>query len=338
MYNRNKMTIINNRKQEREVSMKKGIKRFFIITATTITAIYAYNQYIAKKSIKNNYLSDKNSSYFEWKFGNIFYTKKGTGKPILLIHDTNPASSSAEWYQIQKKLEKTHTVYALDLPGCGRSDKPALTYTNYMYVQLITSFIKNVIGEATDVVTTNLSASFVIMANHIDSSLFQKIILVNPCSLSELSEIPDDKSKLIQKLFALPLIGTFLYNLTMNHKKINRDFHKQYYSRPQLISSKLEAIYYESAHLGKSQGRYLYASIKGNYININISHALKEQKQPLYILQSRSIKNAAQIVEEYTQLNPNTESIILSNCNLLPQLETPDKLYSCINSILNKTK
>lgn len=318
--------------------MKKRLKHFFIITATTITAIYAYNQFISKKSTKNTFLSDKNSSYFEWKFGNIFYTKKGIGKPILLIHDTNPASSSAEWYQIQKKLEKNHTVYTLDLPGCGRSDKPALTYTNYLYVQLITSFIKGVIHETVDVVTTNLSASFVIMANHIDSSLFHKIILVNPCSLTELSEIPNDKSKLIKKLFDLPLIGTFIYNLIMNHKKINCDFHEQYYSRPQLISSKLEEIYYESAHLGKSQGRYLYASIKGKYININISHALKEQKSPLYILQSRSIKNSTQIIEEYTQLNPNIEFITLSNCSLLPQLETPDKLHSCINTILNKTE
>ncbi len=318
--------------------MKKGIKYFFIITTTAISAIYAYNQYIAKKSIKKNLLSDEITSNYEWKFGNISYTKKGTGKPVLLIHDTNPSSSSAEWYQVRKKLEKDHTVYTLDLIGCGRSDKPALIYTNYLYVQLISSFIKEVIGEATDVVTTNLSTSFVIMANHIDSTLFHKIILINPCSLSKLSEIPDDKSKFTKKLFNFPLIGTFVYNLIMNPKKINHDFHEQYYYRPQLISSKLEDIYYESAHLGKTQGKYLYASISGKYINNNISHALKALKKPVYILQSRSIKNSTQLVDEYTQLSSKIETIILSNCNLLPQLEIPDKLYSCLNSILNKNE
>ena len=45
------------------------------------------------------------------------------------------------------KLAENHAVYALDLLGCGRSEKPKITYTNYLYVQLISDFIKNVIHE-----------------------------------------------------------------------------------------------------------------------------------------------------------------------------------------------
>lgn len=56
-----------------------------------------------------------------------------------------------------KKLEKHYTVYTIDLLGCGRSDKPYLTYTNYLYVQLLTDFIHDVIGERPDVVTTGNS-------------------------------------------------------------------------------------------------------------------------------------------------------------------------------------
>ena len=49
---------------------------------------------------------------------------------------------------------RKNTVYTLDLLGCGKSDKPNFTYTNFLYVQLVTDFINNVIGEKADVIVT----------------------------------------------------------------------------------------------------------------------------------------------------------------------------------------
>ena len=84
----------------------------------------------------------KNKHQYSSRFGDIFYTKKGHGTPLLLIHDLKCAASAAEWDSIIDSLAENHTVYALDLLGCGRSEKPKMTYTNYIYVQLINNFIK----------------------------------------------------------------------------------------------------------------------------------------------------------------------------------------------------
>ena len=157
--------------------MKKSTKRFLFFTAATAATIYAYNKYVDKTATSKNMLSDDNGSYFEWKYGDVFYTKRGNGEPILLLHDLDPASSSFEWAKVIHKLEKNYTVYTMDLPGCGRSAKPALTYTNYMYVQLITAFIKDIIKEKTDIVASNMSCSFVLMANLMDDSIINNIIL-----------------------------------------------------------------------------------------------------------------------------------------------------------------
>ena len=81
------------------------------------------------------------SNYYNWRFGKIYYTKQGTGSPVLLIHDLTIYSSAYEWEALVKQLEKNHTVYCIDLPGCGRSDKQHITYTNYLYVQAISDFI-----------------------------------------------------------------------------------------------------------------------------------------------------------------------------------------------------
>ena len=211
--------------------MKKSTKCILFTIGATAAAIYTYNKFIEKTASQNNLLSDKDGQYYKWKYGNVFYTKHGTGSPVLLIHDTDSAASSAEWSKLYSKLVKNHTVYAIDLLGCGRSDKPALEYTNYLYVQMILSFMKDVIQEKTTIVASNISASFVIMANHMDSSLFEKIILINPASLNQLDMIPDKLSKIKKTIIQLPFIGTFVYNIMNNSDHIDDAFRTKYSAR-----------------------------------------------------------------------------------------------------------
>lgn len=107
---------------------------------------YYYKQADQCFSHMTDYLPS-GGKYYHWKYGNIYYTKSGKGKPVLLIHDLDPTASSYEWKAVTKKLAENHTVYAIDLLGCGRSEKPNMTYTNYLYVQLMNEFISNVINE-----------------------------------------------------------------------------------------------------------------------------------------------------------------------------------------------
>ena len=193
--------------------MKKSTKTILII-ATAAASMYAYNRYIEEKSISKNLLNDDKGTYYNWKLGKVYYTKEGQGTPILLIHDLQPSSSSYEWKKIIHKLKKNHTVYSLDLLGCGRSDKPEIEYTNYMYVQLISSFVKEVIKGKTDIIVSNQSSSFIIMANQMDKELFRQIILINPVSIKKTQMIPDQVSKIKKTIINLPVIGTFIYNIT----------------------------------------------------------------------------------------------------------------------------
>ena len=178
--------------------MKKQIRNFLLLTTMTTISIYGINKAISVSSIRKNLLKSDNGKFFTWRYGEIFYTKQGKGSPVLLIHDLNPASSSYEWEKCIKHLAKNHTVYAIDLLGCGQSDKPNMTYSNYLFVQLITDFIKNVIGEKADIITTGNSASFTLMACNMNPEHFNKIIVLNPTNLVELCASPNkEKNALI---------------------------------------------------------------------------------------------------------------------------------------------
>ena len=87
-------------------------------------------------------------------------------------------------------MSEDHTVYAIDLLGCGRSEKPNMTYTNYLYVQLVNDFIHAVIEEKTDVIATGDSLSFVIMGCQMESKYYDKIIGVTPTDLYGLAKAP----------------------------------------------------------------------------------------------------------------------------------------------------
>ena len=54
-----------------------------------------------------------------------------------------------------------------------------MTYTNFVYVQVICDFIRNVIGEKTDVIASGFSGSFAVMACRNENALFNKLVLVN---------------------------------------------------------------------------------------------------------------------------------------------------------------
>ena len=316
--------------------MKHKKRKLLVIAAFSAIFAYIFNKLVVKLATKDNNLFSTNSKQYDWKHGNIFYTKHGSGSPILLIHDLDAISSEYEWIKLIRTLEVSHTVYTIDLIGCGRSDKPALKYTNYMYVQLVTSFVKDVIGSQCDVVATNLSASFVIMANTLDNNLFNKIILINPVSLSRLKAIPDKICEIKQLLMSTPLIGTFIYNRMTTPIKIDLVFRTKYFSKSQLITSKIKNTYYESAHLDKSNGKYLLSSILTNYMNLNIIHAVKRINKPIYIIGSRELKNNNEILETYSRLNKNFEIIHVSGSNLYPQLEISDKIIKIIEKNLNK--
>ena len=98
-------------------SMKKNIRHFFLLTAFAAGTIHLVNRFIDFTASMKNILKTENGNFFDWKNGKIYYTRRGSGTPVLLIHDLSPLSSSYEWCRYAKKLEKQHTVYTIDLLG-----------------------------------------------------------------------------------------------------------------------------------------------------------------------------------------------------------------------------
>lgn len=308
---------------------KNKLLTLLILSASAATATAVINKCIKLSATSKNLLSDSKSLCYKWRFGNIHYTKTGSGKPLLLIHDLTAFSSGYEWNQLISSLKDHYTVYTIDLIGCGRSEKPDLTYTNYLYVQMISDFIKSEIGHRTNIIASGSSSALAVMACNNAPELFDQIMLINPESLLMCSQIPNKHGKFYKFILDLPVLGTLLYHIAASKQAIKEEFTTNYYYNPYSVKTALIDTYYESAHLGLSP-KSLYASVKCNYTKCNIINALKKVNNSIYIVGGKEMDHIKELIREYQNYNPAIESSLVCYSKYLPQLENPTELFNII--------
>ncbi len=315
--------------------MKNKIKNSIIFISFLGLTIHVINKIMETVSLFSNRLNNQDNQYYEWRFGKIRFIKKGSGSPILLIHDLIPGSSQYEFNTIINSLSKTNEVYAIDLLGYGLSDKPNLTYTNYLYVQLMNDFIKKIIGRKTDIIATGHSFPIAVMTCHNNPDVVNRLVGINPESLFNCNMIPSRYSKLLKLILDSPIIGTFIFNLLTTRNNIEIDFKEKYIHNSLLIADDLVEAYLESSRLNKSSSKYAISSFLGKYTNANIIHALKEINNSIYLICGKEELNIDTIVNNYEYYNSSIESFTIQNTKHFPHIEEPNEFIKILSDYIH---
>jgi pimeloyl-ACP methyl ester carboxylesterase len=312
--------------------------------AAGITGMHYANVMISKHACKDELLYDQEGSFYSFRFGNIFYTKQGNGHPLLLIHQLHPTSSHIEFKSLTEELSAHYTVYTIDLLGCGRSDKPAITYTAYLYVQLINDFIKNVIGEPAHILASGISSTLPLLACSAQPDFYDKLILINPPALSISNRTPNPYRRFFKALVDLPVIGTFLYHISVSKKQITKILEKKVFYFPENGESssyllrqkeKCVAFLYEGAHFNGYGAKYLYSSLKACYLNANLVQAIQNIDHSIYVIMGKEEPDSLQTIKEYKALNCSIETAVLPKTKRVPHLENPGKFQDIVEIFLS---
>lgn len=321
------MILLNRGKNDSEkgqLTMKNKLKSCAILATLGAITIHLINKTLIEMATKDSLLNSSEGNYYDWRFGKIYYRKQGNGKPLLLLHDLDAESSGVEWKKVAAILAEKHTVYTVDLLGCGRSEKPNITYTNFLYVQMLTDFIKHIIGEKADVVATGESAAIAVMACGNDENVIGKICMVNPLSLTELAKCPNKRTKTLKFLIEIPIIGTLLYNIIHSREAIDEKFVYKYLYDEDAIDYQMTKIYHESAHNENAHSKYLFASIKGGYTKTNIYHCIRKATNSICIISGQYDENSIEIAKQYQKHVPAIECMCIKDTRHLPQIEQPE--------------
>lgn len=319
--------------------MKKKNKTLLEILgscAFTLSSIYAVNRIIFSLAERKSHLYSPESEIYKHKHGKIHYTKSGSGSPLLLIHELNSSSSSYEWHEVISDFSKNHTVYALDLLGCGHSSKPAITYTNCLYTQLIHDFINEIICDVPDVIATGISSSFVIMTEKMYPGTIGKMIFVNPTNFKEAGKYPSQMDVYQKMLFDSPIIGTTIYNLYHSRTALLQKFSLDSLNYHSENKGKYLRRYYEAAHLGGSSSKYLFSSLKFHYLGCNIEASYCSLKNPICVIVGEEMDDTINMADYSVCLNPNTEIAIIPNSKYLPQIDSSEAFLDICNTYLSE--
>lgn len=100
------------------------------------------------------------------------------------------------------------------------------------------------------------------------------------------------------------------------------------------MTDTLVDTYYESAHKGGSNAKYLYSSYIGKYLNISINNAVESSDACIYIISGKKEASGSLIAEEYQKLNSSIETATIPDTRHLPHIEDPEHFLEQVSIFL----
>jgi pimeloyl-ACP methyl ester carboxylesterase len=188
--------------------------------------------------------------------------------PLLLIHSINAAGSAYEVKPLYEHYRQSRTVYALELPGFGHSERGKREYTVRMMtdaILLMVSEIQNVHGrEPIDALAVSLSSEFLARAVSETPLKFRSVALVSPTGFTS----RDAKTQWRQGTRGMPWLHAFFefppwskafFRLLTSHASI-RYFLRKTWGSPDIDEGLAEYDYLTTHQPGAQHAPYYFVS------------------------------------------------------------------------------
>jgi len=270
---------------------------------------------------------------FYIKVGNLktrYWALGNEGTPVILIHGLG--ASADIWMHNVEALAKQHQVYALDLAGFGRSDKPGPSFSPLDYAPFLDDFINALNIERVSLIGQSLGGGIALHYAIQFPKKVDKLALVDNAGLGK-------EVIWTLRLMSLPLVGElFSYP---SRKGIEIFFRLAVRNRA-LVTKELVDLYYDIFSQPGSQQWFL--KILRQIVNIRgareeilrpIMNNLQEITQPVLIVWGEKdrvlpLKHAYFAKEKLR----NAELEVMEGCGHIPFFERSEEFNKAVLSFL----
>jgi alpha/beta hydrolase family protein len=192
----------------------------------------------------------------------------GKFPPLLLIHSINAAGSAYEIQPLYEHYRQSRTVYALELPGFGHSERGRRIYSVRMMTDAILTMvgeIQNVHGRVPiDALAVSLSSEFLARAVTETPLGFRSLALVSPTGfrLRDANAKWRDGTRAmpwLHGLFEFPLWSEGFFRLLTSHASI-RYFLRKTWGSPDIDEGLVEYDYLTTHQPGARHAPYYFVS------------------------------------------------------------------------------
>ncbi|HTX44009.1 MAG TPA: alpha/beta fold hydrolase [Methanocella sp.] len=254
---------------------------------------------------------------------NVNYQVEGKGNELLLIHGLG--SSHKIWKNTIRAASRFFKVYAPDLPGFGRSDKPNVPYGVQYYVDLLGAFMdKFGIGKASIAGASMggaIAAAFT--ATHPDRVV--KLVLADATGLTPLGGV----------LAGIPPAMGMAYWLVSLDKGLLKMFGEgSFYDRAAIPDEMIED---EWANMKDSAYRNALArnAIDLSRVRADYADALRSIRAPTLIIWGRDDRiMPVSDAQKYRELISGSAVVILDKCGHVPAVERSEEFNKALLTFL----
>lgn len=152
------------------------------------------------------------------------------GTPLVLIHSINAAPSAHEMRPLFMQYRGQRSVYALDLPGFGFSERSRRRYTPQLFTQAILEFLRRELSAPADLVALSLGSEFAAMAALAEPQLVRSLTFISPTGLNATDvDVPEAA---VYGLFSFPVWSQPIYDLLTSRASIQLFLGKSFVGEP----------------------------------------------------------------------------------------------------------
>ncbi|HKH57039.1 MAG TPA: alpha/beta fold hydrolase [Rubrobacter sp.] len=275
------------------------------------------------------------SRYYRWRGGDLAFSVAGEGEPLLLVHGVYAGASSFEFRKNFEELSKSFRVYALDLLGCGMSERLSRRYEPEDVASQVEDFVREEIRDSAHLVASSLAAALVVPAVVRSPRLFKKLVLICPTGYGTLDRPSGRLGDVIYGLFLAPLLGNTLYHAIVSERGIRYYLGRMAYHDADLVTEELVEDYYRISH--QPGARYFPAAFVSGKLNLGVADLWPRVPHRTLIcwgLEARTVpvREARRFVEN----NPRSEPRVFKDAALLPHDERARTFNEEMKTFLQK--
>lgn len=260
---------------------------------------------------------------YRWRGGELSYTVAGEieAPPLLLVHGVYAGASSFEFRENFEELARDFRVYALDLLGCGRSERPERPYGPEDVAAQVEEFTREEVGERVHLVASSLSAALVSPAAVRSPRLFGRLVLICPTGLGSLDRSSGALGDAVYGLFGLPILGDALYNAIVSRPGIRYYLGRMAYHEPgKFVTEDLVESYYRTAH--QPGAKHFPAAFVSGKLNLGLGGLWPRVPQKTLLVWGQEARTVPlSEASGFAARNPRAELMVFRDAALLPHDE-----------------
>ncbi|HEX8258909.1 MAG TPA: alpha/beta fold hydrolase [Rubrobacteraceae bacterium] len=268
-------------------------------------------------------LPDGEERRYYWRGWRLAYRVAGEPQapPVLLVHGVYAGASSYEFRKNFLELAEDFRVYALDLLGCGLSERPRRRYEPEDVASQVEDFAREEIGGQTHLISSSLSAALVVPAAVRSPRLFKKLVLICPTGLGGNLDRPSGRlGDTVYNLFRAPILGDALYDAIVSRWGIRYYLGTIAYQDPKAITDELVEDYYRTSH--QPGAKYFPAAFVSGKLNLGLEGLWSRVPHKSFVAWGQDARTTpVSQAQQFTRKNPRAELKVFRDAALLPHNE-----------------